>query len=127
MRLFQFYDFCTKWVDETDENDSTYEEQRLFGESEFMLRVIKSVSERLGFDNDTLSLEDITNLYDVCRYERAWNPDETSSFCAPFEEEDLKVLEFYEDLEYWSKNGYANELNYKMSCPLVKDMVDIFS
>ena len=91
-----------------------------------MKDVISSVSDRLGFNN-SLTLDDITDLYDVCRYERAWNPKKTSSFCAPFQEDDLKVLEFYEDLEYWHKNGYANELNYKMSCPLVKDMVDVFS
>ena len=93
-----------------------------------MKQVLEGVSDRLGFDsNDTLTLEDLSAIYDVCRYERAWHPEDVSPWCAAFSDTDLKVLEFYEDLEYYHKNGYANDLNYKMSCPLIRDLTDTFN
>ena len=36
------------------------------------------------------------------------------------------MLEYYQDLKYWYKNGYANPINYNMACPLIKDMADVF-
>lgn len=36
------------------------------------------------------------------------------------------MFEYEQDLEYWHKNGYANALNYRMACPLLRDMVNVF-
>ena len=38
-----------------------------------------------------LSFEDINLMYDMCRFEKAWDPHLTSVWCAPFDEQDLKV------------------------------------
>lgn len=37
-----------------------------------------------------------------------------------------QVLEYYEELKYWYKNGYALDLNYEMSCPLLAEMAREF-
>ncbi len=39
----------------------------------------------------------------------------------------VQTLEYYQDLEAWYADGYGAELNGKVACPLVKDMVKIFS
>ena len=65
-------------------------------------------------------------IYQLCRFDKAFYPSETSVWCSPLDRSDLKVIEYYEDLEYYYKNGYAQEINYKMSCPLIRDMAEVF-
>ena len=38
----------------------------------------------------------------------------------------FKVVEYYEDLKYWSKNGYAADISHQMACPLIKNLVEVF-
>ena len=40
---------------------------------------------------DELHFEDALMMYDLCRYEKARNPDDISVWCAAFEDEDLLV------------------------------------
>ncbi len=108
-----------------DENEATFDERRKFGASEHMRSVFDAVEKRLGLtglDDDQMKL-----LYNLCRFEEAFRPSETSAWCAAFSTEDLKVLEYFEDLKYYYKNGYATDINYRMSCPLVKDMATAFN
>ena len=66
-----------------------------------MKTMIQNVNKRLGFDGTsnnnynitTLSIEDIMIMYKVCVYQKGFNPDEVSTFCAVFAEEDLKVIQ----------------------------------
>lgn len=75
-----------------EENNATYSEHRLFRTSEHMIKMFDSVSARLGFDPDSeFSSDDIKLLYNFCRYDEAFNPERTSSWCVAFSEEDLKV------------------------------------
>lgn len=122
--FLQFYDFCTKWIEDIDENEATYEEQRLFRDGPEMAAVRGRVEARLGFDE--IGFEDLVLMYDLCRYERAFWPRKVSTWCAVFDKEGLEVLEYYEELEYWYKNGYAFPLNYEMACPLLQDMAMTF-
>ena len=32
-------------------------------------------------------------------------------------------MEYYEDLEYWYKNGYYYDINSQFPCPLMEDLV----
>ena len=75
---------------------------------------------------DSLGFEDIFIMYDLCRYEQARTPEETSPWCAVFDSEDLKILEYYEDLKYWHKEGYFYELNTQFACPLMENLVETF-
>ena len=38
-----------------------------------------------------LSFEDVQLIYNICRYEAAWHPQDTSYWCSAFSEEDLRV------------------------------------
>ena len=65
-----------------------------------MKNMIKKVNLRLGFDGTsidnhnitTLSMEDIMMMHKACVYEKGFHPDEVSTYCAGFSEEDLKVI-----------------------------------
>ena len=65
-----------------------------------MKNMMKKVNFRLGFDGTSinnhnitiLSLEDVMLMYKACVYEKGFHPDQVSTFCAGFSEEDLKVI-----------------------------------
>jgi multiple inositol-polyphosphate phosphatase/2,3-bisphosphoglycerate 3-phosphatase len=43
-----------------------------------------------------------------------------------FNKKQLKLLEHAEDLKYFYKGGYGNELNGKVGCPPLKDLYEKF-
>ena len=84
-------------------NPETYEEQNMFENSQHVKMLIKNVNERLGFSInqkqasnqivklDTLFFKDVELIYDICRFQAAWYPQNISYWCAAFNEDDLKV------------------------------------
>ena len=52
-----------------------------------------------------LSFDDVNLMYDMCRFEKAWDPHLTSVWCAAFDEEDLKVWQIN-----LNKNGLRSVL-----------------
>ena len=65
--------------------------------------------------------EQLENIYDACRFEYALF--RSAPFCALFSEENLKVMEYYEDLKYYWRDGYPYSLNGDMTCSLLQDIM----
>lgn len=121
-RLIQFYDNCPRWDQLVEDNEESSEEIRLYHQSETFQNTLARVTKRLGFQYN-MSADDMLLIYDTCRYQKAWNLEKISAWCAAFSVDDLKVLEYAEDLETYYKKGYGYELNYHQACPLVHDLV----
>lgn len=49
-----------------------------------------------------------------------------SPWCVAFNKEQLKILEYAEDLKYYYRSGYGNEINRKIGCPPLKDLYEKF-
>jgi len=65
-------------------------------------------------------------MYDACRYQKAWSVTELSPWCAVFSKEELRILEYREDLDYYYKAGYGRDINTRLGCPLLHDMMRHF-
>ena len=64
------------------------------------------------------------------RYEIAEFPDileHVSPWCAVFLEEDLKILEFADDLKFYWKDGYGFDINWKMTQPIMAELTQKLS
>ncbi|KAG8227381.1 hypothetical protein J437_LFUL000389 [Ladona fulva] len=122
--LIKSYDACKNW-DKLQDKSEAFKEVKLFEESNHVLSLIGRVSDRLGFKYN-LTLDKIESIYDMCRYDKAWNVTATSPWCAAFSKDELMVLEYLYDLRYYYKAGYGHEINVKLGCPMVKDMVQRF-
>lgn len=75
---------------------------------------------------DELNFEDALLMFDLCRYEQSRTPEKISVWCAAFSDEDLQVMEYYEELKYWHKDGYFYEINTQFACPLMENLVTTF-
>ncbi|XP_054282249.1 multiple inositol polyphosphate phosphatase 1-like [Macrosteles quadrilineatus] len=122
-RLIYPYNNCPTW---DAQSSSAKEEKAKFDKSEWMNNVIYSVSQRLGFDYN-LTKDNVKDIYDGCRYQKAWNVTGTSPWCAAFTKEELQVLEYGEDVKYFYKSGPGKPMNMRLACPLVKDLYTRFS
>ncbi|XP_063240305.1 multiple inositol polyphosphate phosphatase 1-like [Bacillus rossius redtenbacheri] len=123
--LLRPYHVCDTWRKQVDENPETYKEMHLFEEGPEMQNLIQNVSSRLGF-RYKLNIHQINMMYDMCRYDKAWQVKQLSPWCAVFSSKELQLLEFREDLEYYYYSGYGNHLNVKLGCPVVHDMLEHF-
>lgn len=62
----------------------------------------------------------------MCRYDKAWAVEKLSPWCAVFNNEELKVLEYAEDLDYYYGAGYGRDVNKVIGCLPLKDMINRF-
>merc|ERR1711976_883025 len=93
-----------------------------------MTTVLEKVNLKIGLEGDeAIKLNELIGAYDICRYDRAWQPNTISPWCALFDKDDLMVLEYHEELEYYYKNGYGYVINGQFGCPLIKDFAQILT
>lgn len=59
-----------------------------------------------------------------CRYDQAWMLDKPSAWCAAFTQSQVDDLEYLMDLDTYYRHGYGNELNKRLSCAAVNDMIE---
>ena len=84
--------------------------------------MLSQVSVRLGFKY-TLNPKQVERIWDMCRYNQAWDLSSPSAFCAAFTPEHVNVLEYLDDLKYYYKASYGNPENENIMCATVQDMV----
>lgn len=120
-RLLRFYDYCQKFDDEVEENEETFVESNRFKSSEFFEAMITRVNVKTGMASD---LSQVSLMWDMCRYEKAWFPSDVSPWCSVFTEEDLKLFEFQADLKYYYNDGPAYNITSEMTQPLFADLFE---
>ena len=72
-----------------DENEDTFVEQTKFKNSFDMKKTRTEVSRTLGFASE-LPHSRVKLMYDMCRFKKAFNPEEVSPWCAAFSTANLK-------------------------------------
>ncbi|XP_011308499.1 multiple inositol polyphosphate phosphatase 1 [Fopius arisanus] len=123
--LLQAYQCCSHWKD-GDENDPHHSKEltEFLRGHEFSV-LIRNVSSRLGYGYD-LSADTILHMYDMCRYDAALDTERVSPWCAAFSKEQLKVLEYATDLQYFYNAGPGRNANKIIGCFALKDMINRF-
>ncbi|KAK8738011.1 hypothetical protein OTU49_004346 [Cherax quadricarinatus] len=122
--LLKYYEVCTSYQTQVADNPEATIESQLYLEGEKMAAVATNVSRRLGIP---LGLEELEVLYDACRFYKAWDPLAPSAWCVALTPDDLKVLEYWQDISYYYTNGYGHAINYEMACPPIQDLIEHFS
>ncbi|XP_053996566.1 multiple inositol polyphosphate phosphatase 1-like [Hylaeus anthracinus] len=121
--LLAAYKTCNSWLEDCN-NISTKIVGEFENQPEFQT-LIQNVSRRLGYLYN-LSKRSILTMYDMCRYEKAWTVTKLSPWCAVFSKDELRVLEYREDLHYYYKAGYGRAINAQLGCTLLQDMMNHF-
>ncbi|XP_018052894.1 PREDICTED: multiple inositol polyphosphate phosphatase 1-like [Atta colombica] len=123
--LLTAYKTCSVWKNEENEGSFENMERSRFDAGPEFQNLLRNVSRRIGFLYN-ISADRIDAMYDACRYQKAWSVTELSPWCAVFSKEELRILEYREDLDYYYKAGYGRDINTRLGCPLLHDMMRHF-
>ncbi|XP_038210399.1 multiple inositol polyphosphate phosphatase 1-like [Zerene cesonia] len=114
---------CPKYMKEIRRHPKTYSEYDTYLENKEYLAAKKRIENRVGVE---LTNDNITGLYDLCRY--AWSAidNKPSPWCALFSMKDLEVMEYAGDLRHYYRNGFGNQLNVLMGEIVISDLYKKF-
>lgn len=73
--------------------------------------MVSAVQKRLGLTR-SLTADEVYHFYELCRFDRSWQPALRSPWCAAFSDEDLVVLEYRDDIRHYYRNGYASWVSF---------------
>ncbi|XP_041803412.1 multiple inositol polyphosphate phosphatase 1-like [Chelmon rostratus] len=119
--LMRFFDQCTRFVEEVDNNPSALSEVDRFRQGPEMRRVQEKIADRLGVPYPNITDDMAEAAFYLCAYEFAIKTV-NSPWCRLFDEVDAQVMEYANDLKQFWKRGYGYDINSKSSCILFHDL-----
>ncbi|XP_076599914.1 multiple inositol polyphosphate phosphatase 1a [Chaetodon auriga] len=119
--LMRFFDQCTRFVEEVDNNPSALSEVDLFRQGPEMTRVQEKIADRLGVPYNDITDDMAEAAFYLCAYEFAIKTV-NSPWCRLFDEVDAQVMEYANDLKQFWKRSYGYDINSKSSCILFHDL-----
>ncbi|XP_038593826.1 multiple inositol polyphosphate phosphatase 1-like [Micropterus salmoides] len=119
--LMRFFDQCTRFVQEVDNNPSALSEMDKFKQGPEMRRVQEKIADRLGVPYNNITDDMAEAAFYLCAYEFAIKTV-NSPWCQLFDEVDAQVMEYANDLKQFWKRAYGYDINSKSSCILFHDV-----
>ncbi|XP_030604305.1 multiple inositol polyphosphate phosphatase 1-like [Archocentrus centrarchus] len=119
--LMRFFDTCTRFVEEVDNNPSAVTEVDKFKQGPEMRRVQQKMADHLNIPYSLITYDMAEAAFYLCAYEFAIKSVK-SPWCQLFDEDDAKVIEFASDLREFWKRGYGHDINSRASCILFHDV-----
>ncbi|XP_051281695.1 multiple inositol polyphosphate phosphatase 1a isoform X1 [Dicentrarchus labrax] len=119
--LMRFFDQCTRFVEEVDNNPSALSEMDKFKQGPEMRRVQQKIADRLNVSYIKITDDMAEAAFYLCAYEFAIKTV-NSPWCRLFDEVDAQVMEYANDLKQFWKRGYGYDINSKSSCILFHDV-----
>ncbi|XP_004077143.1 multiple inositol polyphosphate phosphatase 1 [Oryzias latipes] len=119
--LMRFFEQCSRFVEEVDNNPSAMTETDKFKQGPEMKRVQQKIADRLEVPYNLITDDMAEAAFYLCAYEFAIKT-ENSPWCRLFDEADAQVMEYANDLKQFWKRGYGFEINSKASCVLFHDV-----
>ncbi|XP_058795150.1 multiple inositol polyphosphate phosphatase 1-like isoform X2 [Phymastichus coffea] len=116
--------FCPAWETGYATEHVSAERDRFTAGPE-VRAVLRTIGRRLGFPED-VDFPTVESMYDACRYETAWHPGRASAWCLVFRGDELKVLEYRGDLDYYYFCGPGRAMSAKLGCRPLSDMLGRF-
>lgn len=91
-------------------------------ESEIVRKMRIKVANKIGINVDELDFKSLKLMYVVCSFEYAIRND--TLWCNLLSKEDIHVLEYIIDLQSYLVGGHGREINKRMACPIVVDLIE---
>jgi multiple inositol-polyphosphate phosphatase / 2,3-bisphosphoglycerate 3-phosphatase len=118
------YKGCSLWRKTVKKNkEVSLKEKREFEESEHVANLVNEFRE---FTQTDLTIIDIEVIYTICGFETSWQYNllnGKSTWCSLFQNvNQLRIMEYLEDLEYYWIDGPGFEVTRKVACKTVEDI-----
>ncbi|XP_023934980.2 multiple inositol polyphosphate phosphatase 1 [Bicyclus anynana] len=104
------YSTCGAYQKNVKSNPAVYVESAKYLKNSEYLATKDRIQRRSGIEY-SLTDENVTALYDLCRYTWSAVDRKSSPWCALFTKDDLEVLEYEQDLRHYYRNSYGTAVN----------------
>lgn len=118
--LMRFFALCAKYVYSVEKNRTAYKEYHDFFEGPDIKKVTHKIYEKLGIKDIILSPAEVRLIFLACGYETA--AFQSSPWCSLLDDEDAEILDYLGDIRHFIKNGYAHNITWQQSCPLLSEI-----
>ncbi|XP_011502390.1 PREDICTED: multiple inositol polyphosphate phosphatase 1-like [Ceratosolen solmsi marchali] len=118
------FKYCSEWKFSPEATHSK-DEKKKFQNGPEIKNLKNTMTKRLGF-NHTIEFDIIETIHKMCGFEISWYSKKQSIWCALFTVDELKLLEFYQDLTSYYRVGPGRPMSAKFGCRMVKDMLQHF-
>jgi len=121
------HDQCPAYKENIEVQNGPDTEMTKFRNLEIFRKLRRDVSVRIGYAIPPFTpIPDllVLNIYEMCRFEKAWFPDKPSGWCAILTQSQIKILEYHEDLELYMKTSYGFDINTRLACTAMEDMLN---
>uniref|UniRef100_A0AAX7T4Y4 Multiple inositol polyphosphate phosphatase 1 n=1 Tax=Astatotilapia calliptera TaxID=8154 RepID=A0AAX7T4Y4_ASTCA len=119
--LMRFFDKCTRFLEEVDNNPSAVTEVEKFKQGPEMRRVQQKIADILNVPYSSITYDMAEAAFYLCAYEFAIKTV-NSPWCRLYDEVDAQVMEYANDLKHFWKRSYGYDINSKSSCILFHDV-----
>ncbi|KAJ6632676.1 Multiple inositol polyphosphate phosphatase 1 [Pseudolycoriella hygida] len=116
--LLRPYDFCDPWL----KNSGLETEMAAFEKGAEYDIVISNVNKKLG--GTSASKSNVRSMWQLCRFEQAADLSKPAPWCSVFSVDDVKVLEYGEDLGYYYEAGYGFNMNKNVLCEAMQNLLN---
>lgn len=118
-KILRYYDACPRFK----RVQKSRGENGKFMKGSEVKRLVQNIETRLNLTGrTTLSGSDAYSLWLLCAFETQVL-GAASSWCSLFDEEDLKVFEYFNDLRLYHDYAYGSKFNQKITCHLINNMI----
>src|SRR4051812_24868617 len=111
---------CPLWT-ETVEKSKTLTAQTTEFSTKYLTKIAKRISKSLHLTSELLP-EHANSIYKACAFAIAFF-DETNTWCSLLNKNEILEIEYFGDIIDYYSYSYGNELNEKLACSLVSNIV----
>lgn len=90
-------------------------------ESELVERMRIKIANKIGIDENNFDFKSMKLIYVVCSFEYAIYND--TLWCNLFSKSDFQIMEYIIDLQSYLIGGHGRNINGKMACPVLVDLI----
>ena len=124
--LLSPWNVCKKWIQDMAVHKHKWlKEYYKYINGEEIKKLNAKINRKLGFRHSStnLDLDDMKVMFELCAYHiNMFQGSLGNGMCSLLDKEDIRVIEYLHDLDYFYSYSAGHELNYKMYCPLVSDI-----
>lgn len=124
-KVLRPYKGCDHWRKNIKKNKPvSLKEKKKFINTDHVTKLVDEIRERTQILD--LSSSDIMGIYILCGFETSWmyKPFEGRSvWCSLFSDDELKVMEYMRDLEYFWVDGPGFKITRSIACKTVEDLI----
>ncbi|CAG2119106.1 unnamed protein product, partial [Medioppia subpectinata] len=120
--LLYFHDTCEDLLLEQGVRLEKPKRVKDLRKSTSMQAIIKRVNERLGFGaGNEIDAKVLRHIVRACYFEFAIF-GQNSGWCSLLGNDEIKILEYLDDIEDYYEDAYGRNINSKQTCPLIGDL-----